>query len=423
MYLRLCGMSWSGRRVVGCAVVAVALVAAAVSPARAQVLYGSIVGNVTDASDAPVPGAPVTITHLESAQTREATTDARGATPSPPCLPGPTPCASRSPASRPSSAPASGSRSTPSPGSTSTRRRRLCRDRHGLRRAAAVADRSRGGPDRDRQPRSCRTCRCRSAATTSSCSSTCPGFTPPRCALGSTNPSRALSFNVNGASPSSNNTASTARARPTSGCRTSPPTCRRSNRSRRSTSSPTASTPSRGSPAARPSTCRSRAARTRFTGSAFEYHHNEHLRARRLLRAAGDRTRATSRTTSLAARSADRSCGTSCSSSGATRARSIARSSTRSHRCQLPRCGAAICPRGSPLYDPLTGNADGIRPHAVRRTIRFRPSGSTRHPGGSLTASRSRTCRALTGRCLRPTTTSPRLRSCSTGGRSTPNSI
>ena len=46
MNLRLCGMSRLGRRVVGCTVVAVALVGAWGSPAQAQVLYGSIVGNV-----------------------------------------------------------------------------------------------------------------------------------------------------------------------------------------------------------------------------------------------------------------------------------------------------------------------------------------------------------------------------------------
>ena len=78
MYLRLCGMSWLGRRVVGCAVVAVALVGASVSPAQAQVLYGSIVGNVTDMSDAPVPGATVTIKHQESTLERETVTDATG---------------------------------------------------------------------------------------------------------------------------------------------------------------------------------------------------------------------------------------------------------------------------------------------------------------------------------------------------------
>ncbi|MFB3778612.1 MAG: TonB-dependent receptor domain-containing protein, partial [Bryobacteraceae bacterium] len=46
--------------------------------AAAQVLYGSIVGNVTDPSNAPVPGATVTITNRETNQTRQATTNDAG---------------------------------------------------------------------------------------------------------------------------------------------------------------------------------------------------------------------------------------------------------------------------------------------------------------------------------------------------------
>jgi hypothetical protein len=48
------------------------------APARAQVLYGSIVGNVTDSSGATVPGATVTITSKETNLTREATTNETG---------------------------------------------------------------------------------------------------------------------------------------------------------------------------------------------------------------------------------------------------------------------------------------------------------------------------------------------------------
>jgi len=61
--------------------VAAALVIAALLPvpARAQVLYGSIVGNVTDTTKAAVPGATVTIIHKETNLAREATTTADGA--------------------------------------------------------------------------------------------------------------------------------------------------------------------------------------------------------------------------------------------------------------------------------------------------------------------------------------------------------
>lgn len=45
---------------------------------RAQVLYGSIVGSVTDSSAAPVPGAAVKVTQAETNEIREATTNEAG---------------------------------------------------------------------------------------------------------------------------------------------------------------------------------------------------------------------------------------------------------------------------------------------------------------------------------------------------------
>ena len=47
--------------------------------ADAQVLYGSIVGNVTDSTGASVPGATVTIEQNETKLKRDLVTDAAGA--------------------------------------------------------------------------------------------------------------------------------------------------------------------------------------------------------------------------------------------------------------------------------------------------------------------------------------------------------
>src|SRR5713101_7624603 len=47
--------------------------------ARAQVLYGSIVGNLSDPSDAPIPSATVTITNQDTNQSRQTTSGETGA--------------------------------------------------------------------------------------------------------------------------------------------------------------------------------------------------------------------------------------------------------------------------------------------------------------------------------------------------------
>ncbi len=49
-----------------------------VQPAQAQVLYGSVVGTVTDQSGAVIPGATVTITNTQTGQIREGTSDTSG---------------------------------------------------------------------------------------------------------------------------------------------------------------------------------------------------------------------------------------------------------------------------------------------------------------------------------------------------------
>jgi hypothetical protein len=60
------------------AVMTVIALAVLATSARAQVLYGSIVGTVTDSADLAVPGATVTITHVETNQARETTSNETG---------------------------------------------------------------------------------------------------------------------------------------------------------------------------------------------------------------------------------------------------------------------------------------------------------------------------------------------------------
>jgi Carboxypeptidase regulatory-like domain/TonB dependent receptor-like, beta-barrel len=64
-------------RVLAVGLVAIAIISAA-APASAQVLYGSIVGSVTDSQGAIVPGVTVTITNKENNLTRDTTTNAEG---------------------------------------------------------------------------------------------------------------------------------------------------------------------------------------------------------------------------------------------------------------------------------------------------------------------------------------------------------
>ncbi|MEZ5395529.1 MAG: carboxypeptidase-like regulatory domain-containing protein [Bryobacterales bacterium] len=54
------------------------LLAMSAPAAKAQVLYGSIVGTVQDASGGVIPGANVTITNRGTSQTRQASTDENG---------------------------------------------------------------------------------------------------------------------------------------------------------------------------------------------------------------------------------------------------------------------------------------------------------------------------------------------------------
>jgi Carboxypeptidase regulatory-like domain/TonB dependent receptor-like, beta-barrel len=66
------------KRELRCVVLFCVVLAALPVQALAQVLYGSIVGTVTDSADLAVPGATVTITHAETNQARETTTNETG---------------------------------------------------------------------------------------------------------------------------------------------------------------------------------------------------------------------------------------------------------------------------------------------------------------------------------------------------------
>jgi len=66
------------RVVLGCAVAVGLLIGLSAQSANAQVLYGSVVGTVTDQTGAVVPNATVTLTNVNTGQTREATTDDAG---------------------------------------------------------------------------------------------------------------------------------------------------------------------------------------------------------------------------------------------------------------------------------------------------------------------------------------------------------
>ncbi|HXG33964.1 MAG TPA: carboxypeptidase regulatory-like domain-containing protein, partial [Bryobacteraceae bacterium] len=69
---------WLHRSWIALAVFVAVFLLMAAQTAEAQVLYGSITGNVVDPSQAAVPGAAVTITHRESGQTRSALTNEAG---------------------------------------------------------------------------------------------------------------------------------------------------------------------------------------------------------------------------------------------------------------------------------------------------------------------------------------------------------
>src|SRR5262245_33564526 len=65
-------------KALGALLAVILTVGVAPSPANAQVLYGSLVGNVTDQNGAVVSAATVTIINKGTSQTREAVTSESG---------------------------------------------------------------------------------------------------------------------------------------------------------------------------------------------------------------------------------------------------------------------------------------------------------------------------------------------------------
>ena len=64
--------------VLRCATLAASLALLVANVAFGQVLYGTVVGNVKDVSGASVPGATITVTNVQTNQSREAVTNESG---------------------------------------------------------------------------------------------------------------------------------------------------------------------------------------------------------------------------------------------------------------------------------------------------------------------------------------------------------
>ena len=202
----------------------------------AQVRYGSIVVEARDQSGSAVPGADdVTITETGTNLSRTGVTNTRASSRSRRSRRAPIRSASTSPASR----------------SSSHGRGGLGRHRDARRQPARSGTAHRHGSRSPRARRSCRptapkcaptsrrcssrTCRCRSAATIRTCSSPSPASRRPRTCTRWRSTRRAAWRSARTARRATRTrSASRGRSRTTSGCRTSPPTSRRSRPSNRS---------------------------------------------------------------------------------------------------------------------------------------------------------------------------------------------
>lgn len=194
---------WRAWVVSSCLVFAILLAV----PASAQVLYGSIVGNVTDTSSAALPGATVTITNLETGAVREAVTDAAGAYTVPTSQPG-----------RYRVAVSLAGFATATQPDVVVSLNTVTRVNIGLRLGALeetitveatspLLQTDRAEVRQELDTRQLRDLPVPLGRNYQNLFGTLPGFSPPADAHSvPSNPSRALTFNVNGASRSSNNT-------------------------------------------------------------------------------------------------------------------------------------------------------------------------------------------------------------------------
>ena len=232
-------------------------VSVAAPRASAQSLYGSIVGTVTDATDAPVPGATVTVVQTQTNQTRVTVTSYAGVSQFPRCRAAPTPSPSAWEDSRRSRG--ATSRSASATWCAIDAKLQVSAGARFVYVSAQATTLQTDGAEVQSQltTRSLEELPVPPNRNYQNFFVTIPGFTPPSNAHSiSANPSRALQFNVNGATRNSNAVRIEGAAAPNVWLPHVAAYVPGSRRSKASALSRAASTPIRGWPAARRSTSR-----------------------------------------------------------------------------------------------------------------------------------------------------------------------
>ncbi|MDQ3348883.1 MAG: carboxypeptidase-like regulatory domain-containing protein, partial [Acidobacteriota bacterium] len=191
-----------------CTALLVALAAGALAPpVQAQVLYGSIVGEVRDSTGGVMPGAAVTVTNNETKATRESVSDAGGAYQFPSLQPGTYTVVVRLTGFQPFTR-----ANVPVTLNTVTRVEAALgvsqlQESVTVSAERAVLQTDRAEVRQELRSRELTDLPVPLGRNYQELFRTLPGFTPPEDAHSvPSNPSRALVFNVNGSSRSSNNT-------------------------------------------------------------------------------------------------------------------------------------------------------------------------------------------------------------------------